>query len=621
MTTRYVPFARSMSTYSGARLRTDVIAGVTVAALALPASMAYAQLAGVPVSAGLYALLLPVLAYAVLGSAPRVVVGPEGTVALLVATAIAPLAASGSAEYTALAAMLAIMVGLVFLVARLARLGWIADYFSQAVLVGYITGVAIVLVLGQLGKLVGISSDEEGAIRETLDIFRHVGDANGATVIVGALALALLLVAGRISKRIPGALLLVVLGIAASWALDLAARGVSVTGPVPSGLPSLEVPALSRADLSTLVVAALAVFVVAFSDSILTARSFAARHHEVVDANQELLAFGVAQISAGVTQGIPVGTSGSRTAVNDDMRATSQVSGVAAAATIAAILMFLTAPIQHLPSAVLGAVIVYAGAKLIDPAQWRALARSSRVEVVIAAITVLCVVTIGVLQAIIVAVVLSVADILRRAARPADAVLGWSAPGGQVRQRGRRPRCGHHPGRGRLPHPGPVVLRKRPLLQAPALGGRGRRPQARATRGPRRLVHQCHRRECGGGAAGGDRRPARAEHRGPRRQGSPGASARPGLCRSGRGHRRRPLPRHRDGRRRRLPPLGRHLSLIASHPAGRLCCAGGVRAPTCSAAMPTNNPPEAPAKRHMRPTALLTSTRPATAGAQTTSDA
>ena len=202
---------------------------------------------------------------------------------------------------------------------------------------------------------------------------------------------------------------------------------MSVTGPVPSGLPSLEVPALSRADVSTLVVAALAVFVVAFSDSILTARSFAARHHEVVDANQSLLAFGVAQISAGVTQGIPVGTSGSRTAVNDDMRATSQVSGVAAAATIAAILMFLTAPIQHLPSAVLGAVIVYAGASLIDPAQWRALARSSRVEVVIAAITVLCVVTIGVLQAIIVAVVLSVADILRRAARPADAVLGWSA--------------------------------------------------------------------------------------------------------------------------------------------------------------------------------------------------
>ena len=427
MTTRYVPFLRSLSGYSGTRLRTDVVAGVTVAALALPSSMAYAEIAGVPVSAGLYSLLLPVLAYALLGSAPRVVIGPEGTVALLVATAIAPLAAAGSPEYAALAAMLAIMVGAVFLIARLARIGWIADYFSQAVLVGYITGVAIVLILGQLGKLVGVSSDEDGAIREAVDILAHLGDANVVTVVVGILSIALLVVAGRVSKRIPGALVLVVLGIAVSWALDLASQGVAVTGEVPSGLPSLQVPDVSTSDLATLAAAAVAVFLVAFSDSILTSRSFAARHQETVDANQELLAFGVVQLAAGVSQGIPVGTSGSRTAVNDDMGASSQVSGFAAAGTIAVILLFLTGPIQYLPSAVLGAVIVYAAAKLIDPAQWRDLARSSRVEVVIAAITVACVVMVGVLQAIIVAVVLSVADIIRRAARPADSVLGWSA--------------------------------------------------------------------------------------------------------------------------------------------------------------------------------------------------
>ena len=426
MTTRYVPFARSMAAYSGTRLRTDVVAGVTVAALALPSSMAYAELAGVPVSAGLYALLLPVLAYALLGSAPRVVVGPEGTVALLVATAIAPLAAAGSPEYAALAAMLALLVGAVFLLARLARVGWIADYFSQAVLVGYITGVAIVLILGQLGKLLGISSDADGAIREAVDVLTHLGDANGITVVVGVLSIALLVVAGRLNKRFPGALVLVVLGIAVSWTLDLASRGVSVTGEVPSGLPSLEVPDVSASDLATLAAAAVAVFLVAFSDSILTSRSFAARHHETVDANQELLAFGVVQLASGISQGIPVGTSGSRTAVNDDMGATSQISGIASAGTIAVILLFLIDPIQYLPSAVLGAVIVYAAAKLIDAGQWRELARSSRVELVIAAVTVACVVMVGVLQAIIVAVVLSVADIIRRAARPADAVLGWS---------------------------------------------------------------------------------------------------------------------------------------------------------------------------------------------------
>ena len=355
------------------------------------------------------------------------VIGPEGTVALLVATALAPLAATGSAEYATLAAMLAVLVGLVFFAARLIRLGWLADYFSQAVLVGYITGVAIVLILGQLGKLLGISSDEDGAIRETLDILSHLGDANRETVVVGGLSLAFLIVTSRISKRIPGALVVVVLGIVASWALDLASRGVAITGPVPSGLPSFSMPDVSRSDLGALTAAAVAIFLVSFSDSILTARSFAARHHEVVDADQELLAFGFTQMAAGVTQGIPVGTSGSRTAVNDDMGATSQVSGLAAAATIGVILLFLTGPLQYLPSAVLGAVIVFAASKLIEPAQWRALARSSRSEVLIAAITAVFVVTIGVLQAIVVAVVLSIADVVRRAARPADAVLGWSA--------------------------------------------------------------------------------------------------------------------------------------------------------------------------------------------------
>ena len=427
ITTRYVPFARSMSGYSGARLRTDLLAGITVAALALPSAMAFAELAGAPVSAGLYALLLPVLAYAVFGSAPRVVIGPEGTVALLVATALAPLTSTGSAEYAALAAMLALLVGLVFFVARLARLGWIADYFSQAVLVGYITGVAVVLILGQISKLVGVSSDEDGVLRETVDILGNLGDANGATVVVGAVSLGILVLAAKVSKRIPGALIVVVLGIAASWALDLAARGVTVTGPVPSGLPSFAVPDVSRSDLGALTTAAVAIFLVSFSDSILTARSFAARHHEVVDADQELLAFGFAQMASGVTQGIPVGTSGSRTAVNDDMEATSQISGLAAAGAIAVILLFLTAPIEYLPSAVLGAVIVFAASKLINSEQWRSLARSSRAEVVIAAITAVFVVTIGVLQAIVVAVVLSIADVIRRAAQPADAVLGWSA--------------------------------------------------------------------------------------------------------------------------------------------------------------------------------------------------
>ncbi len=446
LASRYVPFVQSVRGYSVGRLRVDAVAGLTVAALALPASMAYAELAGLPVSAGLYTLLLPVLAYALLGSAPRVVVGPEGAVALLVASALAPLAAAGSAQYTALASALAIVVGGVFLVARLLRLGWVADYFSQSVLVGYITGVAIVMILGQLGKLTGISTGYDDAVRATVDILRHGGDVNPATLAVGGATLIVLLVLGHFLPRWPGALLVVVLGIAVSAVFDLASHGVSVTGSIPSGLPSFARPHLSGSQWLSLAGPAVAIFLVSFSDSILTARSFAARHGETVDADQELLTFSAASIAAGFTQGMPIGTSGSRTAVNDSMNATSQVSGLVGFGAIGIILLFLTGPIRYLPTAVLGAVIVFASLKLINPEQWRELSRSSRVEIGIAGITALVVVVIGVLPAIAVAVALSIIDVVRRTATPNDAVLGYAAVEDRYADLGTHPDAGVTPG-------------------------------------------------------------------------------------------------------------------------------------------------------------------------------
>lgn len=444
---RYSPFVGSMRGYSRDRLRVDALAGLTVAALALPASMAYAELAGLPVTSGLYALLLPVLVYAFLGSGLRVVVGPEGAVALLVASALAPLAAAGSAEYTALGAALAIAVGLVFLVARLLRLGWIADYFSQSVLVGYITGVAILMILDQLEKLTGISSEYSNSVRAAVDVLVHLGDANAATVAVGTVAFLLLVVFGRLLPRWPGALVVVVLGIVASWLLDLEAHGVKVTGSIPSGLPSLARPDITHSQWLSLIGPALAIFLVSFADAILTARSFAARHGETVDADQELLAFSVANVAGGFTQGMPIGTSGSRTAVNDEsMKATSQVSGLVGFFAIAVILLFLTAPIRYLPSAVLGAVIVFASLKLIEPDQWRGLARSTRTEVGIAVITALVVVGVGVLPAIVVAVVLSIIDVVRRTAAPDDAVLGYSEPDDRYVDVGDHPEAAVTPG-------------------------------------------------------------------------------------------------------------------------------------------------------------------------------
>ncbi|MFZ0325172.1 MAG: SulP family inorganic anion transporter [Actinomycetes bacterium] len=442
----YLPFTATLEGYGRSRLQTDVVAGLTVAALALPASMAYAQLAGLPITAGLYSLLLPVVAYALLGSTRWLVVGPEGTIALLIASGLAPLAVAGSSEYTTLAATLAVLVGVVFVAARWLHLGWIADYFSQAVLVGYISGVAIVIILSQFGKLFGLSSDQSNAVLALVDMVSQLGHANPATVAVALVSLVLLFVLGRWLPRFPAALVVVVLGIVASWALDLAAHGVAITGTVPSGLPSFALPRVDGGQVAQLIGLALSIFLVSYSNSILTARSFAAQRHESVDADQELLALGVGNLAAGLTQGMPINASGARTAVNMKMRATSQVGGMVAAATIAVFLLFFTEPIQYLPAAVLGAVIVMASFSLIDAAQWRALAQSARAEVVIAAVTTLAVINVGVLRAIVAAVLLSILDIVRRLSRPHDALLGWAAAENRYADVDSHPDAGITPG-------------------------------------------------------------------------------------------------------------------------------------------------------------------------------
>jgi high affinity sulfate transporter 1 len=425
--TRTVPVSAELPRYRAPRARRDLIAGLTVAALALPSAMAYAELAGLSPVNGLYALLLPTVAYVLLGSSRQLVVGPEGSIATLVAAAVLPLAAAGSAAAGELAAMLALLVAACFAVARLLRLGWLADYFSRPVLIGYIHGVAVVLVIGQLGKLVGLSIDAREPLDQLWEVIRELGDVSGATVAVGAVALAVLLVLRRVVPKLPGALLVVVAAIGISWALDLESHGVAVVGSIPSGLPSLTVPSPALGDVVRLVPAALGIFLVSFADEILTARAFAGRHGQNVRASQELLAMGAANAAAGFTQGFSIGASGSRTAVNDAMGARTQIAGLFAAGAVVLILLYLTEPVQYLPKAVLGAVIVSAAVGLVDPAAWRALAAIDAVEVAIAAVTAACVVVFGVLEALVVAVGLSMIDTVRRSARPYDAVLGWVA--------------------------------------------------------------------------------------------------------------------------------------------------------------------------------------------------
>lgn len=423
--TRTIPVAGELPRYRTPSARRDLVAGVTVAALALPSAMAYAEVAGLSPVNGLYALLLPVVAYVLLGSSRQLVIGPEGSISTLVAAAVLPLAAAGSPEAAELAAMLALLVAACFATAWALRLGWLADYFSRPVLVGYIHGVAVVLVIGQLGKLLGVSVDARDPLPQLWEVVRELGSVSGATVLVSALALGVLLPLRYLAPRLPGALIVVLASIGLSWALDLGDHGVAVVGPIPSGLPSLDLPTPAFADVVQLAPPALGVFLVSFADGILTARSFAGKHNQHVRASQELLAFGVANAAAGIGQGFSIGASGSRTAVNDAMGARTQIAGLVSAGAIVVILLFLTEPVQYLPTAVLGAVIVTAAIGLVEPAAWRALAAVDAVEVAIAAVTAAGVVVFGVLEALVVAVGLSIIDAVRRSARPYDAVLGW----------------------------------------------------------------------------------------------------------------------------------------------------------------------------------------------------
>ena len=424
---RAIPVAGDLPRYRVPSARRDIVAGVTVAALALPAAMAYAEVAGVSPVNGLYALLLPVVAYVLLGSSRQLIVGPEGSISTLVGAAVLPLAVAGSAKASGLAAVLAVMVAVCFAAAWALRLGWISDYFSRPVLIGYIHGIAIVLVIGQLGKLTDVSVSARKPLPELWEVLRELDTASGVTLLVAGVSLATLFAFRFAAPRLPGALIVVVLGIAVSWAVDLSSHGVAIVGAIPSGLPHFNVPSVGLADTARLIPAALGIFLVSFADGILTARSFAGKHNQHVRGSQELLAFGAANAAAGFTQGFSIGASGSRTAVNDSMGARTQIAGLVSAATIVVILLFLTEPVQYLPKAVLGAVIVVAAVGLVDPSAWRALAAVDRVEVAIAVITTVCVVGLGVLEALVIAVALSMVDTVRRSAHPHDAVLGWVA--------------------------------------------------------------------------------------------------------------------------------------------------------------------------------------------------
>lgn len=423
-----VPGVVALLGYRRSWLRGDVLAGVTVAAYLVPQVMAYAGVAGLPPVAGLWAILPALALYAVFGSSRLLSVGPESTTALMTATVVAPLAAGDPDRYATLAVTLAVTVGLLCLVARAVRLGFLADLLSRPVLIGYMAGVALIMMADQLTKLTGVETTGSKFFPQVWSFAAGATEAHGATVVLSAAALVLLFLMAKYVRAVPGPLLAVVLGTLAVVLFDLDERyGVKVIGDVPSGLPGLARP--DWTEVPGLVLPALGVLLVGYTDFILTARAFSGRADDAddgpeLDANQEFLALGAANLGAAALHGFPVSSSASRTALASSSGARSQVYSLIAGVVVLAVLLFLSPLLSRTPSAVLGALVVYAAVRMIDLAGFRRLASFRRRELLLALGCLAGVLALDILYGVLVAVGLSVAELLTRVARPHDAVQG-----------------------------------------------------------------------------------------------------------------------------------------------------------------------------------------------------
>ena len=408
--------------------RPDLVAGATVGAMLIPQSMAYAELAGLPPEYGFYAVLAPLVVYALVGSSRHLGVGPEPGTAILAATGVGGIAAGDPSRYVALMAALALVVAGICLVGAVLRLGFVASILSKPVLVGYITGVGLTLLSSQIASFTGVAIEGERFFPRVAEFVRELGDVDLPTLAVGGGTLAFLLAMRRWTPKLPGALIGVGLATALVSLLSGADPLVPVVGTIPEGLPTPGLPDISWSDVGALLPVAAGVALVGYSDNVLTARSIAARHGYRVDPNQELLALGLTNLTAGLSQGFPVSSSASRTAVPASLGSRTQLVSLVAAASVLATLVVLSPVLEEIPRAALAAVIVTAALAIIDVPGYLSLWRVSRQEALLAVVAALGVIVFDVLVGVLVAVTLAGLVALGRVARPHDAILG-DAPG------------------------------------------------------------------------------------------------------------------------------------------------------------------------------------------------
>ena len=425
---KWLPGLRAVRAYRREWLAKDVIAGIVLSTLLVPQGMAYAELAGLPPITGLYTSILCLLGYAVLGPSRILVLGPDSSLGPMIAATILPLAgADGDPKRAiALASLLAIMVAAILILGAVAKLGFIADLISKPTMIGYMNGLALTILVGQLPKLFGFKVDAEGLIRESIDFVKGLahGEAVAASAAVGIAGIALILVLQRWLPKIPAVLVMVVLAIASTTLFDLAAHGVSLVGVLPKGFPPLTIPNVRASDLVPLFGGALGIALVSLADTISTASAFAARTGQEINGNQEMIGIGAANLAAGLFQGFPVSTSGSRTAVAERSGAKTQLTGVTGAIVITVMIVLLPGLFRNLPQPALAAVVITASLSLADIPGTARLWKQRKAEFVLSVAAFLGVALLGVLPGIAIAVGLSVLNVFRRAWWPYTTELG-----------------------------------------------------------------------------------------------------------------------------------------------------------------------------------------------------
>ncbi len=400
------------------------MAGVIVAAFTVPEAMAYASLAGLPPEAGLYAAFLASLVYVVFGTSRQLAIGPTSAISILVAGTLSLLVVDGPEEYWAFAALVAILVGLISLVAWVFRMGFVVNFISKPVLAGFTAGAALFIASSQLPKLLGIEGTHGEFFERVRQVIQHLGDTNMPSLGIGLGAIALLILGHLRFPRLPASLFVVIIGIVIMSVTNLGDRGVAIVGDIPKGLPSFGIPELSLSDIGDLLPLAFAVFILAYVEGMAMVRTFATKRQYRTDANQELLALGAANIAAGLGQGYSVGGSMSRSVVNDGSGAKTPLAGGIAGILIIAVVLFLTGLFKNLPEPVIAAVVLVALKSLVDIPELRRIYRISRGEFGIALVAFAGVLVFGLLYGILIAVLGSLVVMIARSMRPHTAVLG-----------------------------------------------------------------------------------------------------------------------------------------------------------------------------------------------------